>query len=285
MNDITSKMREIAKDLLTKGEVQYLIGWEKGRFANQSPPAFIRTAAQVDRLIWDDYCLAGTSKYLLDNKYPEGKIGVFVRGCDSRGINRLLQDGQIKREDLYLIGIPCTGKKDPHTDAPAKKCVECCHPNPVVYDVLIGEKVPEEAKPERFDDVKAWEQKSADERFEYWAKQYDKCIRCYACRNVCPACSCRECFVDQYRVGWQGKQNNRAENQLYCLTKAFHVAGRCIECGECERVCPMGLPLMELNRKVIQDLDELFGPYEASLDTETEPPLSMFKLNDPEKFM
>ena len=285
MNEITAKMREIAKDLLAKGEVKYLIGWEKGRFANQSPPTFVHTPEQADRLIWDDYCLVGTSKYLLDNKHPEGKTGVFVRGCDSRGINRLIQDGQVKREDLYLIGIPCPGKKDPDTDAPAKKCVECPHPNPVVFDVLIGDKVAEPAKPERFDDVNALDAKTADEKYDYWAKQYDKCIRCYACRNVCPACNCRECFVDQYRVGWQGKQNNRSENQFYGLTRAFHIAGRCVECGECERACPMGIPLMELNRKIIKDLDELFGPYEASLDTVTEPPLGLFKLEDPEKYM
>jgi formate dehydrogenase subunit beta len=257
MSDLTAKMRETAKKLFEKGEVVYVIGWEKGRFPYQSPPAFITSAEDCDRLIWDEFCLAGTAKYLLDDKYPEGKIGLFVRGCDSRAVNRLLQDNQIKRENVYLIGIPCAGMKDPDTGETAKKCRECTHPNPVVFDELIGEKVPESDKPERFDAVNELEKKSPDEKYEYWAKQFDKCIRCYACRNACPACNCRECYVDQYRVGWQGKQNNRAENQVFGLTRAFHISDRCIECGECERVCPMGLPLMELNRKLIKDLNEL----------------------------
>ncbi|WP_089609931.1 4Fe-4S dicluster domain-containing protein [Dehalobacterium formicoaceticum] len=285
MSDIQAKMQETAKDLLEKGEIKYVIGWEKGRFPNQSPPAFITSPEDANRLAWDDYCLAGTSKYLLDDKFPEGKIGVFVRGCDSRGVNRLIQDNQVKRENVYLIGIPCAGKKDPDTGEMAKKCRECTHPNPVVFDVLLGEKVPETDKPERFNDVIALEQKSPDEKYEYWAKQFDKCIRCYACRNVCPACNCRECFVDQYQVGWQGKQNNRAENQVFGLTRAYHIADRCVECGECERVCPMGLPLMELNRKLIKDLNELFGPYESGVDLEVKPPLGFYKNDDPDEYM
>ncbi|ATW25109.1 4Fe-4S dicluster domain-containing protein [Candidatus Formimonas warabiya] len=285
MSEITAKMRETAKDLLEKGEVHYVIGWEKGRFPHQSPPAFVTSAGDVERLVWDEYCLAGTAKYLLDDKFPDGKIGLFVRGCDARAVNRLLQDGQIKRENIYLIGIPCRGMKDPDTGETAKKCLECTHPNPVVFDVMIGEKVAEKDKPERFHAVTELEKKSADEKYEYWAKQYDKCIRCYACRNVCPACNCKECFVDQYRVGWQGKQNNRAENQFFGLTRAMHIADRCIECGECERACPMNLPLMELNRKLIKDINELFGPYEAAVDPEEKPPLGYYKEDDPEKFM
>ena len=155
----------------------------------------------------------------------------------------------------------------------------------MAFDELIGEKVPESDKPERFDAVNELEKKSPDEKYEYWAKQFDKCIRCYACRNACPACNCRECYVDQYRVGWQGKQNNRAENQVFGLTRAFHISDRCIECGECERVCPMGLPLMELNRKLIKDLNELFGPYEAGVDPEVKPPLGLYSEDDPEEFM
>jgi formate dehydrogenase subunit beta len=285
MSDITAKMREIAKNLLEKGEVNYIIGWEKGRFPNQSPPAFITSVEDVGRLVWDEYCLAGTVKYLLDDKYPTGKIGVFVRGCDARAFNRLLQDNQITRENYYLIGIPCTGMKDPATGQKAKKCNECTYPNPVVFDQLIGEKVAEDPKLERFNEVKELENKSPDERYNYWAKQYDKCIRCYACRNACPACNCRECYVDQYLVGWQGKQNNRAENQVYGLTRALHIADRCIECGECERVCPMDIPLMKLNRKLIKDIHELFGSHEAAVDLEEKPALGTYKVDDPEEFM
>lgn len=285
MNELTVNMREIARDLFEKGEVRLIIGWEKGRFPWQSPPAFVTSADQVDRLIWDEFCLAGTAKYLLDDKFKPGKVGIFARGCDSRAINRLMQDGQIDKEKLYIIGICCGGMNDPVSNEPAIKCQECTQPNPVVFDLRIGDPVLEKDKPERFKAVEELERKSSDERYEYWVKQFSKCIRCYACRNICPACNCRECFVDQYRVGWQGKQNNLAENQVFGLTRAYHIGDRCIECGECARACPMDLPLMELNRKLIKDINQLFGPYKASLDTEATPPLGKYRLDDIEEFM
>ena len=150
---------------------------------------------------------------------------------------------------------------------------------------MLGDPVPEQEPEGRFAEVEKIEAMSADERYQYWAEAYDKCIRCYACRNVCPACNCRECFVDQYRVGWQGKQNNRAENQIYGLTRAYHIGDRCIECGECERVCPVDLPLMALNRKLIKDEIELFGDYEAGMDTETKPPMGTYQVDDHEEYM
>ena len=120
--------------------------------------------------------------------------------------------------------------------------------------------------------MEAIEAMSPDERYEFWTKQYDRCIRCYACRNVCPACNCRECVFDQTCVGWIGKANNSSENQFFALTRAMHVAGRCIECGECERACPMGIPIMLLNKKIIKDINELFGEYDAGIDVDSNYP-------------
>jgi hypothetical protein len=47
----------------------------------------------------------------------------------------------------------------------------------------------------------------------------------------------------------------------------------------------MGVPIMKLNRKIAKDIVELFGEYEAGLDTETLPPLGLYKAEDPEEFM
>jgi len=295
MNEISLQMREIARDLLSKNEVNLVLGWEKGSHWYKSAPLFINKVEDVDRLVFDEFCHNNLSKYLVDLAHHEAKVAIFVKGCDSRGINRLIQDNVIKREQVYVIGIPCRGLKDPD-DAVGKKCgepvkdavkcQECRYPNPVVHDIMVGEQVNATARgQETAALIEKLEKMTQDERYNYWSRQFECCIRCYACRNVCPACSCRECIFDRAVPDWLGKANNLAENQFMHLTRAMHVAGRCIECGECERACPMNLPLMALNKKIIKDIEELFGENDAGIDPEKKPPLGHFELNDPEKFM
>lgn len=300
MSDLTVQMRQLARELLTTGEVQYIIGWEKGSFWYESTPVFISKPDEVERLVWDEYCAVNLAVYLLDDRHPQGKIGLFVKGCDSRGVNRLLQDKQVQRENLYLIGVPCPGMKNSKiaaelgqekaTEIPLEeKCTYCTHHNPVVYDTMLGEPVALDeiaaaGEAERFAGIEELERMSPDERYDYWLKQYERCIRCYACRNVCPACNCTECCFDLGQK-WLERSVDGPGNQVYGIIRAFHVAGRCIECGECERVCPMHLPIMKLNKKIAKDIVELFGEYEAGLDTETPPPLGHYKSEDPEEFM
>ena len=278
MSEVITKLREVAKKLLEEDTVGYIIGWGETRFADKTKPIFIRKPEEVNKLVWNKYCINSLAKYALDDKYPDKKIGICVRGCDSRAVNRMISDNQLKREDVYLIGIPCDGKEK-------DVCKTCNHKNPVVFDVLIGEPVEETVSKERFKEVEEFEKLNPDERYEYWIKQYDKCIRCYACRNVCPACNCRECYADQERIGWQGKQNNRAQNQVFGLTRAYHVGDRCIECGECERVCPKDLPIMRHTKKMNKDINDLFGNYECGVENERAPILGEYDLNDRDEFM
>ena len=75
-----------------------------------------------------------------------------------------------------------------------------------------------------------------------------------------------------------------AENANYLMTKAMHVAGRCIECGECQRVCPAQLPLMALNQKIVKDLENLFGEDSGAVNPADKQPLCCYHVDDPDNF-
>lgn len=294
MSSIAEQMQKKAKELLETQQVAMVLGWEKGTFAYQSTPVLIRNVDDVKKLVWDDFCQANLSKYLLDFAHFDGKIALFLKGCDTRAFQRLLQDQQVSRDKVIIIGIPCQGMKDSKQAANllpgemipmAKACKECRYPNPLVYDEKIGEDATPIAKEQDFSDVEQIEAMSADQRYEFWQQQHQKCIRCYACRNVCPACNCLKCIFDQSNSGWSSKDINVSENQFYGMTRAFHVAGRCIECGQCEMVCPSHIPIMLMNKKLIKDIDQLFGDYDAGIEIDNPTPLGHYKLDDPEEFM
>jgi formate hydrogenlyase subunit 6/NADH:ubiquinone oxidoreductase subunit I len=278
MSEKQEKMRQCAEKLLRDGEAGYVIGWGETRFDDRTTPIFVEDPDGAGAFVWNEYAINSLAKYLLDDKYPDKKIGLFTRGCESRAVNRLLKDNQIKRENVYLIGIPCDGKK-------SDRCKLCRERNPILYDVLLW--TPDEDPPpsDRFGRAKEIEAMSPDDRYGYWGEVYDSCIRCYACRNACPACNCRECYADMGKTGFQGKQHSRSDNQIFGVTRAFHVGDRCIECGECERVCPMNLPIMGQTQKILKDINELAGEYECGMDATSENYLGRFDLDDKDEFM
>ena len=284
MQETQQALRKRVAELLENGTVVTFLGWESGRFANQTTPIVISNPAQSEKLVWNEYCVNTLAKYTRDLAH-RGRVGVVVRGCDSRGIVRLINDKVITREDVYLIGVGCPGMRDMQGN-PLKKCRECRHQNAVLFDEFLGDKVDETTPDGRFAEVEAIEAMSQKERAAYFESVYSKCIRCYACRDVCPCCTCRECFVDARREDWVGKQNNLPENRFYGITRVMHIGDRCIECGECERVCPMDLPLMTMNRKVIRDMNELFGEFESGMEIgEPKEKLMTYEISDPEEFM
>ena len=312
-----NEMLKRARELLSDGTVSRVLGWKRGEFTYDVTPAVFSSAEEMERdFVWDAFCGANLSKYLIRESEKPGRILAFLKPCDSFSFAQLLNEHRIRRENVYAIGIPCEGKADvkkmraagmegitgigeegedflvetlygaeriPKADALAERCISCKSKRHPVCDELLGEEGEDLPDDKRFAAVAELENRTAEERFAFWREQLSKCIRCNACRNVCPACSCENCVFDNPDSGIAQKAAaDPFEENMYHIIRAFHVAGRCTDCGECSRVCPENIPLHLLNRKFIKDIDELYGTYRAGEKTDARNPLVDFTEEDAE---
>ncbi len=318
MQGVAEKILERYRALLQEGAVDRLLGWKKGEFFYDPTPAVFVGEEGLSDFVYGEFCGSNLSKYLIDESKKEGRVLVCLKPCDTYSFNQLLLEHRIQRDKVFVLGVPCggmldmgklraqgiTGALDAHVEgdtvrvstlsggeksckagnALLLKCMTCKGKDFKAADEVLEAEVADNSMAgNRFAMVERLENMTAGERFNFWRGELSRCIRCNACRNVCPACSCRKCVFDNDASGVASKANaDSFEENMFHIIRAFHVAGRCTDCGECSRVCPQHIPLHLLNRKFIKDIDELYGEYQAGESPDSRPPLANFTKEDAE---
>ena len=312
------RLRHQAKALLEQGKVDYIIGFEPGSLKFTTTPLITKHKANTDRLVINPFTVNNLSVYLTELR---GRVGIVAKGCDSRSIVSLIQDNQVNREDVVILGVPCSGiidldkverlvgkdrdeiddivredskvvitiagdkKEFPITEALFDNCLGCEFPTPQEYDILLGEAgslVTDKAASRQ--GIETLEAMPQEQRWGFWEEEFSRCIRCYACRNVCPACFCERCFVEESEPQLVSTVPRWQDNLMFQVIRNIHVAGRCTDCGECERACPVNIPLRRLTKEMYEIVDNLYQ-FKAGMDKEAAPLMTHYEASDPEDFV
>lgn len=226
-----------AKELLADGTVARVLGWKAGDLPYNPEPAYFETEEDLKDFVYNGFCGANLSKYMIEASKLEGKTMVCLKPCDTYSFNQLIKEHRVDREKAYIVGVGCKGKLDierikkqgikgiesiegaeitdeadtlkiqtiygeksiSYADGMLERCHVCKGKDHMIFDEQIGESK-ETKDAERFDEVAKIEAMSPEEKFAYFRSELSKCIRCNACRNACPACSCRKCVFDSNKL-------------------------------------------------------------------------------------
>ena len=253
-------IKERVSELLNNGEIKGFLAL-KNENGHIMPHLYV-SPNEIDQLSIGDGETAGDARYplskiltmLLQNHAGE-RFGILVRGCDQRALKALTAWNQIPLEQVVPIGVSCTEER-------AKACA-CALPYPDEW--LEGEQVePKDPRPVE------WEEKDSLQRLELWRAEFEKCIKCYGCRNICPMCFCKECSLESADVVTKGEIP--PDLPMFHLVRALHMIGRCVDCGLCEEACPASIPLRTLYKKV-NDIVETRFQFRSGIDQTEQSPL------------
>jgi ferredoxin len=262
VSEILQQVKLYVGELFEKGAIQAFVGYRKE--GGHIVPALFKSAAELEALDLNEdirYPVSDVCRRILE-VYPEGKIGVLVRGCDERALVEMSKWNQVQLDRLVLVGIACSNER-------IDRC-GCENPYPAVEGALVaGTPV----TPESYRNVlgELLEEKPLAERKAFWDAAFSRCIKCYGCRNICPVCFCRDCSLEDPLLVQPGFAP--AEFPIFHLVRAVHMAGRCIDCGLCEEACPADIPLRSLYRKINDIVKEEFG-YKTGVKDDSVCPLN-----------
>jgi len=259
-----------AKAWLAAGEIGMVVGYgRQSSFTDLTMPTFVTDPEQLDdELVWNAFCDYNLLNYAelgaREQAKARGGVAVFVKPCELHNLDILTEEGNmsgVSEQNTRPLVMRCEGvyeteRLNAYTRDKAElkvqtKCLDC----PEYLAAHGAEKVAREKAART--DYQEYTRRMADDTGIDWATTLNRCLHCYACRNVCPSCYCTNgCPVDEAATAHvtnalklvRGIETTR--QVVYNLVRTWHIQSRCSECLECERVCPVDIPIMALKAKL-----------------------------------
>ncbi len=263
-------LRKKARELLESGDSEVIIGYGEGS-GNRARAIFVQKPEETERLILDDRCEQNLAVYLLKREVKSlGKPAIVARLPVLRTILQLAAENQLSDGDVAVIGISPDGEL---VDLPDFKAIE-----------EYVDSLPLELSPEEQEQLEKIKNMSIEDRWRFWTDEFSRCLKCYACRASCPFCYCSTCVVERNIPQWIPVAPHGQGNLEWHVVRAMHLAGRCVNCGDCARACPVDIPLNLLTQKLDEEVFSNFG-LKAGTTSELNYALSTFKPDDQENFI
>ena len=263
-------LRAKARDLLESGAVKLIIGYGTGP-EERVRAIFVRKPVDTEKLIFDEQCQQNLAVYLTKHELQKfGTLGIVAHLSTIRSILQMASEHQLKEDEVIALGVTADGT-----------VVELSGFNRMEEHVAASVLDLPAADREIIHKLQAM---SREERWNYWMEQLSRCIKCYACRASCPMCYCCRCQVEYNRPQWLAAEASPMGNFEWHITRAMHLAGRCVNCGECGRACPVAIPIHLLNFVTVSTVKDKFH-VAAGTSATLESVMSHFSPDDKEDFI
>ena len=202
-----------AKELLADGTVARVLGWKAGDLPYNPEPAYFETEEELKDFVYNGFCGANLSKYMIEASKLDGKTMVCLKPCDTYSFNQLIKEHRVDRDKAYIVGVGCKGKLDierikkqgikgiesiegaeitdeaeslkiqtiygektlAYADAMLERCHVCKGKDHMIFDEQIGESK-DTKDAERFDEVAKIEAMSPEEKFAFFRKQFEDAL-------------------------------------------------------------------------------------------------------------